>query len=71
MEKDWNKKFVNAVKNFKKQIIVEMKEPPCKFCKYFTAVYETDSSGDYTGIRICHGERMCYDFTCFELDETK
>ncbi len=41
-------------------------EPPCKDCRFFRAVVVTDKYGEIDGVRLCHSDRMHWDFGCFK-----
>lgn len=52
-------------------IIIDVKEPPCKRCKYWSPRIKTDSIGDYGGVRLCINTNMYPDFSCFEERDGK
>jgi len=59
----WNDYIDSAFK------ITEIKEPPCKYCKYFDPRIVTDSRGNFDGVCLCISENMCSDFSCFRNKE--
>lgn len=47
------------------QPILPIKEPPCRTCQHFRPVQLYDHSGSPAGVRVCHGEKMHSDFSCY------
>lgn len=59
----WNKAFDIALK--KAPIKLDISEPPCKICKYWSPRVVTDRMGEVDSIKCCIAEKMYSDFSCF------
>ena len=49
--------------------IIDIKEPPCKYCKFFRPRIITDSRGKFNGVCLCIKDDMYHDFSCFMIKE--
>ena len=55
-----------AKKEVDKLNLIDIKEPPCRWCNHFNPRIKTNSRGEYDGVSICSAPDMYHDFSCFE-----
>jgi len=63
---DWLER--EKIKTYREMVpfkIVEVKEPPCKNCSYWSPRVLTDKHGCFGGFRFCIANQMFSDFSCF------
>jgi hypothetical protein len=46
--------------------VLPIDEPPCKFCHNWKPVKNFDSSGNFSGLTLCHAETQFKDFSCYK-----
>jgi len=49
----------------KNQVVLPIYRPPCEACAYWRPIRQYTSAGAFCGVRLCHGEDMHPDFSCF------
>jgi hypothetical protein len=52
-----------------KQEFLPIVEPPCRECEHFRPVRLYNGYGNFSGVRLCHGESMFADFSCYKEKE--
>ncbi len=58
--------WIDMYGKFKKPIeILNIKEPPCKVCRYFKPHRNYTTNGEYDGLTLCISEIMYKDFSCY------
>lgn len=57
-----------AIEEAEKQLknSLNIKEPPCKSCKFFMPRALTNHVGVFKGISLCSAKEMYRDFSCWE-----
>ena len=67
--------WIDYEKEYEPDMLVDIKEPPCLFCKHWSPqrFFEgTDGRNiAYGGVRLCHADNMHPDFSCFSTKDDK
>ena len=45
---------------------LNIEEPPCKYCAFWSPRALSDSDGEYIGVKLCTKDSMHHDFSCFK-----
>lgn len=50
--------------------VLPIANPPCATCQFWKPIRIFRASGEFDGVRCCHGD-MCNDFSCWRDREVK
>ena len=62
----WKPASDHAVVKRQPDLLPTISEPPCRSCKHFAPRRTFNADDTFAGVRLCHADRMEFDFGCFE-----